>query len=73
MLARGQKVRTTLSLVRDCEWRENPKGGLDRRLKVCAKDNLCTNESELCDNPLSVRIGHATNIIIYSRQSKVTN
>ena len=39
-----------------------PKGALDRRLKVCAQNNLCTNESELRDNPLSVRIGHATQI-----------
>ena len=51
ILARGQKLRTALSLVRVER---------DRPLKLCEKDNLFTNESELRDNPLSVRIGHPT-------------
>ena len=52
MLARAQKLRTALSL----EWRENPKGALDRRLKVCAKDNLCTTKCLRMYDVLYVRV-----------------
>ena len=58
LLAPGQKSehRTVTSASRE----RTPKGAFDRRLNCCVQNNLCTNESELRDNLLSVRIGHAT-------------
>ena len=56
----GSQPKTAHRTVTSASGERTPKGALDRRLKVCAQNNLCTNENELCDNPLSVRSGHAT-------------
>ena len=56
----GSWPKSAHRTVTSASGERTPKGALDRHLKVCAQDNLCTNESELRDNPLSVRIGHAT-------------